>query len=428
MKIYTIILDGAADRSIEELEGKTPLEVAYKPALDYLAEKGSQSMISVIDEGIVPESDSGTLAILSYDPLRYYPGRGTLEGLGSGMVKGYKFHASFRINFASYDSYNDCLDRRTARGLSDRELQELAEELRKGILLDSQGKVEFRLEAFGHHRGILSLLSNELELSGNVCNTDPGFYKKGCFSVPLSDYPKKPLACEPLDLSIASERTAKYINLFMSQARDILENSFINKAREEQGKLAANCILVRDGGVLPTEWPMFYDKYQWSLMIYGQLPSEKAIADFIGAGFTYTKALELQLDKEYLEKIAMDLINDNHDVIYVHLKGPDEPGHDQKPWEKVAAIEKIDKYFIAKIIEYLSKEDMVIVTCDHATPCELGIHSADCVPLLLYGNKIIADKQRKFSETNAGLGSCKIRKATEIFPYIKKLGDMGEKE
>lgn len=100
MKIYTIILDGAADRGIEELEGKTPLEVAYKPALDYLAEKGSQSMISVIDEGIVPESDSGTLAILSYDPLRYYPGRGTLEGLGSGMVKGYKFHASFRINFA----------------------------------------------------------------------------------------------------------------------------------------------------------------------------------------------------------------------------------------------------------------------------------------------------------------------------------------
>ncbi len=94
----------------------------------------------------------------------------------------------------------------------------------------------------------------------------------------------------------------------------------------------------------------------------------------------------------------------------------------------MAAIEKIDKYFIAKIIEYLSKEDMVIVTCDHATPCELGIHSADCVPLLLYGNKIIADKQRKFSETNAGLGSCKIRKATEIFPYIKKLGDMGEKE
>ena len=421
MKRYIIILDGAADRGIKEFGGKTPLELARKPILDSLAKTGSQSMISIIDQGIVPESDSGTLALLSYDPLQYYPGRGTLEGLGSGMVLGYRFHASFRINFACYDLDHDCLDGRTARDLSDQELQGLAKELQTGICLEPQEKVGFQIMAFGRHRGILSLISNEVELSGNVSNTDPGFRKIGQFSMPVSGCLRKPLLSQALDLSDASERTAYYVNLFVSQARAVLENSQINQKRIRQGKMPANCILVRDGCILPRQWPRFSDKFHWSLMMYGQLPSEKAIADLIGAEFTYTKALELQLDQEYLRKMALDLAQDSHDVVYIHLKGPDEPGHDQNPREKMLAIERIDQYFMSELAKYFTQEDLVIVTCDHATPCELGIHSADRVPLLLSGHGVEADGQKKFSEANAKVGGCEIKKATEIFTYIRQL-------
>ncbi len=113
MKIYMIILDGAADRKIEMLENKTPLQVSNTPALDVLVKKGTQTLVTVIDENITPESDSGSMALLSYDPKIYYPGRGTLEGLGTGFIpKGYNYVA-FRINFASYDEKLGTLDRRT---------------------------------------------------------------------------------------------------------------------------------------------------------------------------------------------------------------------------------------------------------------------------------------------------------------------------
>lgn len=133
MKIYMIILDGAADRKIEMLGNKTPLEVANTPALDALVKKGKQALVIVIDKSITPESDSGSMALLSYDPQIYYPGRGTLEGLGTGFIpKGYNYVA-FRINFASYDKKLGTLDRRTARGLEDEELQTLAKDITENV-------------------------------------------------------------------------------------------------------------------------------------------------------------------------------------------------------------------------------------------------------------------------------------------------------
>ena len=113
MKIYMIILDGATDRKIKMLGNKTPLQMANTPSLDALAKKGMQTLVTVIDKNITPESDSGSMALLSYDPKIYYPGRGTLEGVGTGFIpKGYNYVA-FRINFASYDSKLGKLDRRT---------------------------------------------------------------------------------------------------------------------------------------------------------------------------------------------------------------------------------------------------------------------------------------------------------------------------
>lgn len=419
MRIYYIVLDGAADRKIKELDWKTPLQCAQTPALDSLAKKGCQSMITIIDDKIAPESDSGTMALLSYDPKLFYPGRGTLEGIGAGMMEDYKYRVSFRINFASYDSQKQLLDRRTARGLTDRELQQFVEELMSGIKLDENSVVRFALKAFGHHRGIMTFASNEIELSGNVSNTDPGFRKEGCFSIPVSDFVMKPQKCRPLDSTYAAEITARYVNEFVKQAGKVLSGSNINHERIGNGCLPANCILVRDGGIPPKEMPVFAEKYGWSAILYGQLPAEKAIADLIGAEFHYTKALDLQLDECYLQKVARALIRCNQDVRYIHLKGPDEPGHDHDPWGKIKAIEKIDHFFIKELMEDLSANDIVIVTCDHATPCELGIHSFDKVPLLICGEGIPADKQTKFSEAAALAGECVVERAIDILPFIK---------
>lgn len=419
-KIYMIILDGAADRKIQSLGNLTPLEKANTPALDSLAKRSKQSMITVIDENICPESDSGAMALLSYDPLIYYPGRGTLEGLGTKFIpKGYSY-AAFRVNFASYNKEENILDRRTKRGLSDDELLQLADSISKNISLKDICDVDFKLLAFAHHRGILCLFSNSLELSGNVTNTDPGFKKNGYFGYPVNNYTPIPEKCYPLDNTEAATLTAKLINIFQERANEILRNHIVNINRSKIGKLPANYLLIRDGGGVPKELPQFQEKFSLSLSMYGQLPAECAIAEMIGGNFNYSKGLDLQIDKDFLETAEKKLIEDSADVKFIHLKGPDEPGHDGLPDKKVEAIEIIDKYFISNLIKDIDHNDIVIVTCDHSTPCELGIHSSDAVPLMIYSEKLKSDNFDKFCESNATKGNLEISKAIDIIPYIKE--------
>ena len=425
MKIYMIILDGAADRKIKTLGDRTPLQVANTPALDILAKKGTQTLVTVIDEKITPESDSGSMALLSYDPKIYYPGRGTLEGLGTGFIpEGYNFVA-FRVNFASYDPKLGTLDRRTARGLEDEELQALAKDITEKVNL-SKFSVNFKLIAFGHHRGILVLYSNKVNLSGNVSNTDPGFRKSEVWGIPVKDYEPKPLKCLAIDEKKETKLTADIVNEFVEQSNRILSENKVNIKRIEKGELPANYLIVRDGGEKPKEMPQFQDKFGLTLSMYGQLPAENAIAKLIGAKFTFSKSLDLQLDKEFLINAEKILVKDEADVKFIHIKGPDEPGHDNKPKEKIEAIEFIDKYFISNLINDLLKEDIVIVTCDHATPCELKIHSTDQVPVLISGGSFKNDGSLKFDEENANKGKLPIKKAIDIFPYIVKKENLNE--
>ena len=184
--------------------------------------------------------------------------------------------------------------------------------------------------------------------------------------------------------------------------------------------MPANYLIFRDGGMPPKKMPQFQDKFGLTLSMYGQLPAENAIAKLIGAKFTFSKSLDLQLDKDFMINAEKIFVQDKADVKFIHIKGPDEPGHDNKPKEKVKAIEFIDKYFIAGLVKDITNEDIVIITCDHATPCELKIHSTDKVPVLIAGNQCIKDGSIKFDEENAERGKLPIQKAIDIFPYIIK--------
>ena len=170
-RCHIIALCGAGDRPIAGLGGRTPLEVAPTPNLDLLASRGRLGAVDVIGPSIAPESDSAAMALLGYDPLRHYTGRGALEGLGMGFLDPADRCGCvcFRINFASYDEARARLDRRTARDLSPEEQVELVAELRAGVTLPDHPHVTFELIGFGRHRGILCFRSADRALSGNVC-------------------------------------------------------------------------------------------------------------------------------------------------------------------------------------------------------------------------------------------------------------------
>lgn len=417
-KIYIIVLDGAADRPIDRLGKKTPLEKACTPNLDKLASKGKQTMITVIDDKICPESDSGSMALLSYDPMKYYTGRGPLEGLGTGFLDNSKSSIAFRVNFASFDNINNKLDRRTSRDLEDNELQILADAICKEVDLSDFGDVTFKLLAFGHHRGILCFSGNGLQLSGLVSNTDPGFKNVGPFGVPVLNYTPIPLKCTPLIDDEGAQNTANIVNAFVERSHKVLKEHPINLKRVNENRLPANLLLVRDGGENPQSLPSFFQKYGCKVALYGQIPAECGLAKLIGGEFFYSKAGKSQSESEFLKELEIKVNKKETDVVFVHLKGPDEPGHDNRPEEKVKAIELIDKNFFAPLISHIDENDIVVVTCDHATPCELGIHSTDKVPILVSGSIIGHDGANRFAERFALNGGLHMEKAIELIPLL----------
>ena len=102
MKALLIIGDGMADRPLKELGGKTPLEVAEKPSMDQIAKNGICGILDPISPGIPPGSDTATLALLGYDAIKTYRGRGAFEALGSG-IEILPGDMTFRCNFATVD-------------------------------------------------------------------------------------------------------------------------------------------------------------------------------------------------------------------------------------------------------------------------------------------------------------------------------------
>ena len=85
MKYLVLIPDGMADVKIEQLANKTPMQAANKPTMDALAQKSLVGTVLNVPVGMVPESDTANMAILSFDPKVYSKGRSPLEAMSMGL-------------------------------------------------------------------------------------------------------------------------------------------------------------------------------------------------------------------------------------------------------------------------------------------------------------------------------------------------------
>ena len=68
-----------ADYPIEELGGRTPLEVAEIPNMDEITRRGQLGLVRTVPPGFTPGSDVAFLSIFGYDPAVHYTGRAPME-------------------------------------------------------------------------------------------------------------------------------------------------------------------------------------------------------------------------------------------------------------------------------------------------------------------------------------------------------------
>ena len=419
MKLLYIVIDGAADRP----DGPTPLELAETPVIDSLVAKSKLGLMYPVSRGIAPESDSAVLSLLSYDPHRYYTGRGPLEALGAGIRIRDEYEVAFRANFATVDPKTmSIIDRRCGRDLTSYEAHELARALDGMEFKEYDAYI--RVKATVGHRAVVVVGSKSFKLSDEVENTDPAYVKRGVISIAVRDFEAKIKECIPLEDSEEARRTAHLVNMFTRKAIVILNDHEINRARSRRGKLKANAILLRDAGNRLPDIKTLKEKFGLVFGAVVEMPVERGIARLLGMemeevaveGITKIERYHLMLS-QVLKLLA------RCDVVYVHLKGPDEPAHDKDLEGKIKAIELIDSHFFRGLLEKVSLEETsLLVTSDHATPYLLGAHTDDPVVVMLYNPKEEGDGLPKFTERMGAKGSLGfIKHGWELLPRVLRI-------
>lgn len=367
MKYIVILGDGMADYPVDFFDGKTILEVADKPTIDYMSKHGELGMCKTVQDGMKPGSDVANLSVMGYDTKQCYTGRSPLEAASIG-VEMKDDDVTFRTNLVTLsdeENYEDkvMLDY-SAGEISTEESTELMQAVAKELDTDI---IKFYPGISYRHLCVWNGGSTNVEL------TPPHDISDKCIGGYL---PKGDGAKKLLEMMKASEK--------------ILVNHPVNKARVEKGLNPATSIWVWGEGTKPSVGN-FYDKYGLKGSVISAVDLIKGIAKCAGMESIDVLGATGNCETNWVGKAeaALDAILRN-DFVYIHMEAPDEMGHQGKPDKKKFAVETIDKVVVKYLKDELEKRGMdyrMLIMPDHPTPISLKTHVSDPVPYVIYDSR-----------------------------------------
>ena len=406
-----VLLDGVGDLPHPDLDGKTPLEAAKTPILDKIASNGAIGEVISVGKGIAPESDIAVFNMLGYKFNHAdYVGRGVIEAIGIG-IDFKDGDLALRGNFSTLNDENEIIDRRAGRQIAKEDAEGVAKEIEEKIKFSNPDTTVVVSPTIGH-RVTVRIRTNSQKLSSRITNTDPAYSNIGGMGVAkaVGDVMKIE-KCLPLEDVENTKITANIVNEFSEQSTKILRDSQVNKKRKDEKKKELSCILLRDAGNKFPDVIPINERYGMEFSCIVDMPVELGISDVLKM-----KAFEAGGLTDYEEKARVAAkAMDTQNSIYVHLKGPDEFGHDGDAIGKMKKIEEIDQRFFKTLIENIdSSKVAIVISADHSTPCINKGHSDDPVPILVSGDFIKKDGTTRMTEEQAKKGSIGLLQGAEV--------------
>lgn len=404
-----IVCDGVGDRPMARLGGKTPLEATDTPSLDEIAKSGICGLMDTISPGVPPGSDVANLALLGYDPYKFYTGRGAFEALGCGF-KLKPGDVAFRTNFSTADENLVILDRRAGRRVA--HADRLAKAISK-VEIKEYPDVEVLFKNSIEHRGALLLRGRGL--SRMVSDSDP--HKNG----------RKVLEVVPLDKSAEAKKTASIVNAFTKLSYQILKDHPANVERARSKLPPANIIILRGAGSMP--------KMDGLDRIYGVKPAAIVASALVRGvciaagmkivnvpGATGGVGTDAMAKGTYAVKSLKDF-----DFLYVHVKGTDAASHDGSVEQKINMIKKVDG-MVGYILDHVDRDSTYIaLTADHTTAISARNHTGDPVPLAITGPGVRVDAVSCFSERSCSKGGMIRIRGQNLVPILMNYLEKGKK-
>lgn len=395
MKYFVLIPDGASDYKIPELGGKTPFQAARKDMLDSIAKRSIVGTVSNVPEGMIPESDTANLAIMSYDPKIYSRGRSPLEAVSMGLELR-DGDIAFRCNLVT---------------LTDDGKYE-----NKTILDHSSDEIT-TAEAAELIRAVNKALGTGLR------RFYPGVSYRHCMI--WNDPPKYGDFMRPHD--ILGRHIGDYLpdepyRTIMRESFEILRDHPVNKARRERGLRPGNSLWIWSPGGKPS-LPFFRDKWGVSSAVISAVDLIKGIGICAGMKVIDVEGATGNIKTNFTGKAqaAIDAFNEGIELVYVHVEAPDECGHRAEAENKVKSIELIDEKILGPVKSYLDgcgEPYKILYLPDHPTPVSTRTHSSDPVPFLIYESDKPHSGPTSFDEDSAAAAGLYVEHGHELMGMV----------
>lgn len=368
MKYLVLLCDGAADYKNDEIGGKTPLAVAKKPTMDMLAKKSLAGTVSNVPVGMVPESDTANLAVMSYDPKQFSKGRSPLEAMSLGLEMS-PTDTAYRCNVVTLGNPD-------------------------GIEVPYEDKImiDHGADEITTAEADILIKAIQEELGDETKHFYTGVSYRHCLI--WNNAPEFKDFMRPHD--ILGQGIKEYLpeEPFLSiqkKSYEILKNHSVNLARIEKGLRPANSAWFWSPGKKPA-LPSFEEKWGLKASVISAVDLIKGIAICAKMRSVDVEGATGNISTNFAGKgkAAIEEFKNGQDYVYIHVEAPDECGHRAELDNKILSIEKIDAEILKPVYDYLAgtgEDFKILVLPDHPTPICKRTHTMDAVPFIMYSSE-----------------------------------------
>ena len=394
MKHIIILGDGMADKAIEKLGGKTPLQFAKTPYMDMLAKKGRTGRLITVPEGYNPGSEVANTAILGYE----------MDSLDLAL----------RCNIICVRE-DGTIKTHNGGNLSTEDAGPLID-----LLNEKLGSDRVKWVKGIQYRHLLIINGGSKHIVCAPPHDHPNEEWR-----PLLVQPEKGWENKREEGRMTAQETADLLNDLIIKSQDILLNAPLNIKRKAEGKDLANIIWPWSGGYRPAMQTLseIYPSVK-SGAVVSAVDLIRGIGHYAGLDIIEVEGATGLWDTNYegKTKAALDELK-KKDFVFLHVEASDEAGHDGEVDLKVKTIENLDSRMIGPIYEEVKTWDepvCIAILPDHFTPVELRVHVGEPVPFVIYYPGIEPDDTQVYDEVSCVTGSYGILKLQEFMQTIMK--------
>ena len=361
MKYIILQGDGMADYPLDVLGGKTPLEAARTPNMDWLAQRGVFGIAHVIPQGFPPGSDVGNMSIMGYDPAIYHTGRSPLEAASMGVALGPK-DIAFRCNLVTLGgSGNDLfMEDFTSGHISTEEAGAIIRDIAREL-----GRVGIEFFPGVSYRHLMVWRDG----------------KEKMVTTPPHDITDQKVASY-----LPTGDGAEVLRGLMEASKALLADHPINQRRAAERKRKASSIWLWGQGRAPA-LPSLTQRFGIRGGVISAVDIIHGLGVYAGLERIAVPGITGFLDTNYRGKGEYGVNSlEKNDFVFIHVEAIDEAGHMGDVEKKIQALEDFDEKVVGTVIQRMAhrKDWRVLLMPDHPTAIALKTHVADPVPFVLY--------------------------------------------